>query len=466
MALPGVTLWDFSEWDSELIWDDRSSSITKQIKSNSSFVFRKAYIKRRQLSDGLFESNWVEITNDVKRWGSFNSNIDVEKIGRLVFSGNIMTVQNIEGKYNPNDNQSSLWNGFGNQQRSLVKIEAGFYDFYNAVDGRIQFDTYPEDPTIFTGIISGNINLSDSNDINLPIQPLTRVFRDFPANDLTGFTSTGVTASYFMEMLRDQTDGAGGFIFRPFFGNTSVNWEITATSIVYPQLNTSSADDLSGLNVWDVVEKLAQSEQFIPYITPTGKFRWVPKTVSSTTTYEFHGISVTPNTEYGQTIKRLFSYGKQYTSFYSRVAVKFIDSESATSFVNTGLAFAVSGTNTAWNLGHRTFSIRNFWMNTATAQSVASSVFSEVSSLDEQINFSTSFIPHLNLLDRVNISYDSTDYANQNELWDVADWDTTFTWDSDRGDAIVLDQEPFKILSININLDEMETRYVCRQLNE
>lgn len=461
-----ASVWDVNNWSpgsNELIWDDGSSSIEEKIKDNHSKVFRKAYIKRRNLSDGLFESDWVEITEDVKKWGSISSSVDFERHGKLSFSGAQLVMQNIEGRYNPSDNEFSLWFGYANQQRTLVKIEAGFYHQYLKDDNTWENETYPADPTVFIGIVSGNISVSDSNEVVLNIKPLTQIFRDFPASELTGFDGS-ITASRFMEMLRDQTDGSSNFIFRPFFGDTTTFWEITATSFVYSSLNTSTAADLQQLDTWEVIEKLAQAENYISYITPTGVFRWVPKDVDSTSSYTFNGLGITPDLDNGHTIKRIMRYGKKLTNYYGRVAVKFDKADTNTSFAVTGVAFAINGTNTAWNLGKRTFSIQNFWMNTATANSIASTVFNDLSSLDEEINFSTSFIPHLNLLNRVTVNYDSTDSESGQSLWDIGDWDV-MVWDYSRGDAIVLSDQEFKLLSINLNLDNFESRFVARQLN-
>lgn len=458
------TLWDSDTWDDGLVWDHASSSIIQEIKKPASRVFRRAYVKRRLATTGLFEDEWQEITKDVKNWGSVSTDIDVERVGKLSFSGAQLVMSNIDGSYNPEDNTDSMWSGYASQQRSLVKIEVGFYFRWLGSDGVWRNEVVPDDPTVFVGIISGNINVSDGNEIMLDIQPLSQVFRDFPANLLTGFTSTGMTASKFMELLRDQTSG-GNYVFRPFFNDTSSYWEITSTTQVYTNLNTSSAADLHQMTTWDVIEKLAQSENYVSYISPTGKFRWVPKTVGASTTFEFFGLGITPDSTYGHTIKRVFRYGKKLTNFYSRVAVKFVNEDTNTSFVNTALAFAISGTNTAWNLGYRTFSVENYWIpNSAAAASIAGAIFSDVSSLKEEINFSTSLIPHLNILDRVEVSYDAKDFASRASYWDTNDWDEELLWDGSRGDAIVLSNQPFKVLSININLDNLETRFVCKQI--
>lgn len=457
------TGWDFSDWD-DLIWDDATADVVEMIKRPHSKVFRRAYIKRRLLSTGLFETDWLEITADVKRWGSINNDIDVEKVGRLSFSGAHLVMANIEGSYNPADNESSLWSGYANQQRSLVKIECGFYNQWRGEDDIWRNEVVPDDPTVFVGIISGEPDVSDENEVVLDVQPLPQVFRDFPANLLSGFTSTGVTASQFIELLRDQTAG-GLYVFRPFFGDTTANWEITATAQVYSNLNTSTAADFHELTAWEAVERLAQSENFVAYITPTGKFRWVPKTESASTTFSFVGLGIIPDRDYGHTIKRVFRYGKKINQFYSRVSVKFQKDDTNTSFVSTALAFAINGTNTAWNLGYRTFSVENLWIpNSAAAASICGAIFAEVSSLPDDINFSTSLIPHLSLLDKVLVSYDASDAATSSEYWDLNDWDSELTWESSRGDAIVLRSEEFKVLSININLDSLESRFVCRKL--
>ena len=371
-------------------------------------------------------------------------------------------MQNIEGKYNPDDNEFSLWSGFANQQRTLVKIEAGFYHQYKKTDDTWETETYPADPTVFVGIVSGNIAVSDNNEVTLNVKPLTQIFRDFPANDLTGFDDS-MTASKFMTLLRDQTDGSANFIFRPFFGDTTTNWEITATSFIYTNLDTSVSADLQQLDTWEVIEKFAQAENYISYITPDGKFRWVPKDVGSTSSFTFNGLGISPDLDNGHTIKRIMRYGKKLTNYYGRVSIKHIKDDTNTSFAATGVAFAINGTNTAWNLGKRTFSIENFWMDSTTANSIAGAIFNDVSSLDEEINFSTSFIPHLNLLNRVTINYDSTDSESLQSLWDIGDWDL-MTWDLSRGDAIVLSSQEFKLLSINLNLDKFESKFVARQI--
>lgn len=459
-------IWDHNVWDNELTWGTTYAlDYRKMMLSHHSWVVRKAYIKRKQLSDGQFESDWYEITDHVKKWGQVRWSIDAQRYGKFQFHNLKMKVSNVEGKFNPNDNSYSLWDGYADQQRSLVKIECGFEERLKLDDGYRYKETYPTNTAVFVGIISGDLGVSGKNEVDLNIKPLTQVFKDYPALELRGFSATGITASRFIEILRDHTDGSSNYIFRPFFHNTSSYWSINSTDIVYENLNTGSASDLQQRDCWDVVEKLAQSENHAAYIDNTGVFKWVPKSVGASSTFHFVGLQYLPNRAWGHTIKNIARYGKKLTQFYSRVSVHWQDTLSSDAYASTGLSFAITGSNTAWNLGHRTFAIENYWIPNATvAGSIASSVFSDISSLSNEINFETSLVTAVDILDKIEVSYDASDQTSKSSLWDLNDWTTQLEWDATRGDAIVLDEQEFKVLSVDINLDTLSTRFIAKQI--
>lgn len=455
-----------------------SASLINQIKHPHSKVFRRLLVKRRQISDGLFEATWQDLSRYVIRWGIYSSSVDTPRFGDLIFDNAAVTVINIDGTFNPNDNTDSFWSGYGDLQRSLVRIEAGFTHQTQSTGGVWTNTEFPTSSTIFTGILSGDIYMSSRAELVLPLRPITQVFRDYPANDMLGWTAGGMTAGAWFGLMRDHTDGAGNFVFRPFIGTASAanDWTIASTGHVYADLylnatNASDAHNIARMDCWAISQKLAEAEQYIAYVNRQGQFVWQSKTATAAVQYQFNGISSTERV-YGQTIKRIESYGKRLTSFYSRVAVKFQDADTTLAFVNTALAFAVAGSNTAWNLGHRTFGIENFWIaNSAAAGSVAASVFAEVSSQTEEIELTTTFIPHLNLLDRISVTYDATDFVTGRSLWDQNDWaaDDTNTsqdliWDDSRGDSIVLNAVNFKVLSISLDLDNLESRFIAKKL--
>ncbi len=468
-----------------------SSELVNQIKSPKSEVFRRALVKRRDNETGLFEDEWLDISKDVKSYGKIKSEIDSVRLYKFTFGNTKLVVNNDDGKYNPHDSDSSLWKGYLNQQRSLVKIEAGFLSRVQRANGTWINQEFPSQSlwdsslwdvdsslwdastpsTVVVGIISGDILLSDKNEVVFNIKPLVSLFQDYPAKNLTGWTSTGITASQFMTMVRDQTDGAGSFIFRPFFGDTTSNWEISSTTNVYANLNTSTAKGVIDATVWEVMEKLAEAEDYVPFVTRDGRFRFSSR-VSNTSTaaYEFHGAG-SLNNEYGQTIKSVTSYGRKLTKYYSRIQVKFVDSDTSTSYQTSEATFTVSPNSNPWVLGHRTLQIENFYIPNATvASAIALNIFNEYSTLKNEIEFTSTFVPHLEILDRVSISYDPSE-VRRSSLWDQNNWaadDTNTTldliWDNSSGDAIRLQNDEFKFLSLEIDLDKFENKYVAREV--
>lgn len=467
------------------------SEILNQIKMPKAEVFRRALIKRRDAVTGLFEDDWLDVSKDVKSYGKIKSDIDASRLFKFNFSNLKLVMANDDGLYNPDDNEASLWNGYLNQQRTLVKVEAGFVKRTQRANGTWINEEYPSQSlwdsalydndsflwdastpsTLFVGVVSGDINLSDKNEVVFNIKPLTSIFQDYPAKNLTGWTSTGLTASQFVTMLRDQTDGAGSFVFRPFFGDTTTNWEITSTSNVFSNLNTSTAVGVIDKTVWEVVEKLSEAEDFVPYISRDGRFRFVSRSANTTTVaFEFHGAG-SFDTEYGQTIKNISSYGRKISKYYSRVQVKYVDADTSTSYEVVEAAFTVSGSSNPWALGHKTLSIENFYIPTSTvANAIATTIYNEYSTLRNEIAFNTTFVPHLDLLDRISITYDPSEVSAQS-LWDQNDWaaDDTSTsldlvWDSSRGDSIKISGQEFKFLSIEIDLDNLQNTFVAREV--
>lgn len=467
-------------------------SIIKQPKSR---VFRRAYIKRRLSSTGLFESSWFEITEDIKKWGTITTQIDSAKPGRFRFPSMRLTMDNSNGFFNPETDDSSYWRGYASQQRTLIKIEAGFLDQTKTSSGIWTTTEYPiysgaslwdqnlwgtassetlfwdapliNQQIVYTGLIYGEILVSSRNEVNLEIKPLIEVFRDFPARNISGY-DTSMTASKFVTLLRDQTDGSGSYVFRPFFGETTSNWVIESTTSIYINLNTSTAEDVRDSNCWDIVTRLAEAENFIPFVTRNGVFKFQSRDVTSTVSYHFYGQGY-HNSEYGHTIKNIDWYGFKLNNYYSRVEIKWKSEDTITSYTVREATLTVSGLNTPWNLGHRTFSFENVWIQTSTvADTLAQNIFDEYSSLKNEIHFKTSFVPHIDITDRVKISYDSKGIANPESVWGSAFWASApsneLVWDARTGDAIVLDGQDFRFLQIDINLDSFECTFHAREV--
>lgn len=453
-------------------------SLNDEIQKNKNRVIRRAFIKRRLAATGKFEADWQDISKDVKKWGQIRATSNDVRRDKFKFGNVRMILANDAGQYSDEDNDNSLWFGFASRQRSLLKIEVGFLNQSLSADGIWTSTEFPTNgsgtlSTAFTGVLTGDMFTTQKNEILMTVKPLVEIFRQYPARLLDGWTSTGLSASQFIEMMRDHTDGAGEFIFRPFFGDTTANWVINSTSVIYSNLNTKSAADIIDKNCWQVVEKLAEAEQFIPYVTRAGVFTFRSiSDITTTVAFEFHGQGSTDRT-YGKTIKEIQSFGKAHSDYYSRVEVKFSDEDTETSYEVVEATMTVAGNNDVWNLGHRTLQIQNTWIpNTATANSIAATVFNEVSQIKNKIQFTASLVPQLEILDRSSITFDSGAFRAES-LWDVNNWGDS-TGAADIGGVLVWDKQPFSSinlrdtefgsLNITLDLDKLETKVTAREL--
>lgn len=461
-------------------------AVIDEIKKNKSKVFRRCYVKRRIAGTGLFEDNWLEVTDDVKKWGSVVQKIDQEKQGRIRFSSVGMKFANDDGKYSPEDNTDSLWFGYATQQRTLVRIDAGFVN--QSVTGGVWTNTeFPDgdktaaletngnwssDATMFIGLLQGDIGITTKNEMAFKIKPLNQIFRDYPAKNLTGFTSTGLTGSQFMEMLRDQTDGSSNFIFRPFFGDTTSNWNIQTTTINYATLDSAGSSEILDKNIWQVIEKIAEAENYLAYVDNAGVFNFIDRAnISSTTTYEFRGIGY-PDRTYGIQIKDISYWGFRHSKYYSRVQLKHGSADTTASYSIVEATHTVAGDNNPWLLGHRTYAFENIYLSATSADTLAQTVFNNVSSAKKEIQFNSSFVPQLSITDRLSISYDASPIA-PNSVWDQNLWAETaggasnesdLVWYGGGGNSISLLEDEYSPLSVKIDLDKLETIITAREL--
>lgn len=466
-----------------MIINDTYKRLAKKNKIN---VQRRLSIKRIKV-DGSFESDWFDISSDVMKWGKITREIDATRKNKVQFRSMNIEVSNVDGSYNDNEDLRSLWNGYANQQRTQVRVQAWFEDVQKGADGIYTRSAAPislwdqaywdehdwdEDATVFRGVIADDVDFSDENKVVLPVAPLVEVFRRYPADLIDGLTSTGVTAEKFCTIIRDQTDGGGSYIFRPFFGNTTSNFNINSTTAIYTNLNTNTAEDLVNLNVWNIIEKLAEAENYVAYVTSDGIFNFVDSAANtSTSQFSFYGLG-NQNREFGTTIKRIFSYGYKYSKYYSRVKLKWAKDDTLTSYQVVNSSLTVSGTNLPWTLGYRTLDVENLWVeNQSQAEVVATNIFNEVAALSREIRFSTTYLPKLNLLDPIDVSYDSSEFDNQS-LWGVNNWgddsavtrDTDLVWAKADYDSFFLNAKDMKILSVSEDLDKLENIIVAKEI--
>jgi len=439
-------------------------SLTDLINAPVCTVFRRAYIKRKSASTGLYESTWQNITPYVIRWGSIRTGVDDVRLNRFTLSGITLQVDNKTGKFNDENNYNSFWYGYLTRYGTLLKIEAG----YRALDadptpgsGGWGFPwgaawgvgtEYPLNSTQGIFILDQEIPISSDNKTTLNASSLKSVFDGVRANEIAGLGPTQ-TASDLITKIRDHTAG-GAYIFRQYISSPS--WNIQTTTNNY-NIATSTALDNEG-TAWDLMTKLSEVEGFVLYINRYGGLVFADRTPNtSSSQFSFYGQGF-PR----QNIIGVNSYKESFNKVYNNIRMKYLKDDTTTSYVTSGTTTSITPSNVQWKYGARIYEFDNTWVaNTTTAQSISDNLFTEYSSVKGEVDLKAKFHPELDPLDRVDVSHYSYNLANKT-LWDG------FNWDGDNwaveGENFDWDEKSFKVLSKTIDLDDFSEQFHLREV--
>ncbi len=421
-------------------------SVATVLKGDVIKIVRKAFIKRRLGSTGLFESDWFEITDFVQSWGSVSREIDAVRRNRFRHSGVTIVCLNDEGKFNDEFNLSSFWFGYLTRYRTLVKIEGGYEDCFGT--------EIPADKSLGVFILDKEIPISGArNTISLKCSSLQSVFNEERAVDIAGLGGTA-SAGAIIATIRDHTDGAGTPIFRQFI--TSTAWTIQTGSSTNYVLATDTS--LDGLSAWDLMEKMAEAEGKVLLINRSGglEFRTRdPRTTTVAFSFKGQGFNA-PN------IKKLVSLKEPWDKFFSRVRIQFDPADTSTSFVEAGETTTVNNTSLRWKFGQQTFEFENDFIPTSTvAQTLADSILSDTAANLKEIEFEAFNVPELEVLDRIEVSYRSYSLVGQT-LWDQFNWDGA-NWVAG-GENFDLNDKEFTVISKSVMLNDNTMMIKAREI--
>lgn len=420
--------------------------IEHEISRDDHRVFRRAYIRRRSSTTGLYESDWHDITKYVVKWGTLQRAIDDLRLNRITHGGVSLTVRNDTGAFNIETDENSLWNGYMTRYRTLLKLEGGYFD-----DDENEL---PTNTTLGIFIMTDEIPISaESNTAIIKARSVVSVFDEVRAEEVAGIGATQ-TASDLITCIRDHTDGSGNFFFQQFI--SSAAWTIESTSHLY-NLATSTA--VGSLSCWEFMEKLSEAEGRIVLVNRTGGFEFRDRSERTpSASFDLRGLGFArPNiislTESKEAVNKLYTFFR----------LQFLEEATSTSYVTSGSTSTVDPSSTAWKYGARTYPFRTTFINdTATAQSIVDALHAEFSVLKNEVTLVANFLPQVEISDNVDLYYRS--YALQSTvLWDYFYWDVD-SFPPDSGENFDWNGVGFKLLSINTNLDTLKTTLKMREI--
>lgn len=423
-------------------------SLTGLIAEHRHQVFRRLYVKRRQ-GTGEYESDWQEIPSRyIKSWGTIRNATDNVVVGTYQQSGMRLTLRNDDGFFNDETDRDSFWYSYYSRYRTLVRVQAGYYD--------TSLNEYPTDPTLFIGIVNSDFSKSSKNEISLDVDSLDSVFKEVPAASIVAgrdYTGTTYRADQILDHIKNYTDGSSNLVFQKFIA--AADWTITTGTITYPGLNTSTA--WQNENAWTMITKLAQAENKIAYISPTGKFTFASRPDSTgSLAFELKGLG-SPHSAYGHNVISIDDYTEAVSKVYNRVNVKFADADAATSYYVREQTWSWGDGSSSDKYGVRTYSLDNSWIGTtAQATSIADGIFNQFSVLRDEIKVTAKFLPQIFLGNVSLVTFQDQAHSDTTLwgffLWGHADW----RQDVSRG-GVVIDDERFHILSVEHDLNNFKS---------
>lgn len=423
-------------------------SIVSLIKKDKMRVFRRLYLKRR-LSGGEYESTWQRIPDeDIVSWGSLEYSIDDVQADFYTFEGLKFSVINNDGYYSDVSDDKSFFYEALTRHRTLVKLEAGYTDS----DGT----EYPTNSTLFVGLFSEDMPYKEDSVVDFDTKHLVSIFEDFPADRIDGMNSTQ-TASEIIERIRDYQDAGSNYFFQKFI--TTGAWNVSTTTTYYNMATTTS---LNNMSCWKLMQKLAGAENYVVYVSRDGQFYFQPKTATqSTSVYHFSGLGDDDKT-YGHNIISFGEVDEGIRQVYNRVSVKHDKDDTTTSYYIKNESWEWGDSSSSFLHGIREYKYENEWLNTATAETIADSIYDEYKWPKQLITMDVKFVPQLSLNDRVDVTYKTIRYSGDT-LWGLFLWGYG-VWGERFGYNIFIDDTDYRITKIDHSIDNFVTTLKLRAI--
>jgi len=423
-------------------------SIISEIKKKKHNVFRRLWFKRR-LQTGEYESSWIQIPNQyITSWGQVNFQVDDIMPNFYSFSGNTFEVVNNDGFFSNTDAPSSLFFGCLTRYRTLVKLEAGYID-NNGVE-------LPTNSTLYIGVLGEDMKYQEDNRVSFQTKHISSIFEEFQADRITGLGATQ-TASDIITKIKDHTDAGAVKIFQKYISSTA--WNIQTTTTNY---NLATSTSLQNVSCWELMQKLAGAENFVVYVDSTGNFNFIQRTVNTTTAqYHFSGLSDTDKT-YGHNIMKKISIDDGIRKVYNRIKIKISNEDTLTSYYIKNETWQWGDSSSSFMFGVREYNYENYWLETVTASVIADNIYNEYSRPKKEVELEVKFVPQLNLLDRVSLTYKTKTLIGQDK-WGYFNWDEGI-WGGAVGYNINLNDVDYKIINLTHNINEFKSKTLLREI--
>jgi hypothetical protein len=422
-------------------------SIVSEIKKNQAKAFRRIYMRRRTASD--YETDWQLIPSKyIRNYGSVDIGVEGIKVNFFKFGGYNFKVDNVDGYFSDVDDDRSFFYGYACVPRTMVKVEAG----YLASDGT----EYPTNPTLFIGLLGGNLDFDSNNLMDFQCDHLSKVFEEFNANAIVNMNGN-YTAGEIFEKIRDYQDGNLVYVFQKYISSGA--WTIETTTTQY---NMATNTTLEGISCWELMTKLAEAETKNINIDRTGTFLFQAReALQSTPVFHFSGLGDNDRT-YGHNVMENITNSKKYSKVYNRIRVKHDKEDTITSYYTKSETWNWADSTSSFLYGVKTYNVENEFLATVTAQTIAENIYNEYVNPKYEVRLQTKFVPQLDIGDRVSLTY-RTKILSGGVLWGYFLWGHGL-FGSRVGYNINIENKEYKLIQMKHDIEKFYSIVDMREI--
>ena len=169
-------------------------------------------------------------------------------------------------------------------------------------------------------------------------------------------------------------------------------------------------------------------------------------------------------------IIKIESHKEAINKTFTLIRLKYLDPDTASSYIEVGTSTVVSASNVTWKYGAKRLDLENpFIATTATAQGIANNLYNDYATPKLEIILNCRFLPQIDLMDRVDVNYASIESGSR--VWDSEDWASDgaadefdgLSWDNEDGENFDFSADPFIIIGKETNLGEFTTKLTLRE---
>lgn len=472
-------------------------ALIDEINKDYQYTFKTLSMKRRLLTpvgSNYFETDWLDLSDYILSIDPITWNIDDVELNEFTQGDFTLTLVNRLQEFSPETNSGSFFSSYLTRHKTKIKVTAGYtdpetgtsysYDIgigtINADDINIESDSTITIPCISPTMIFDEQTAEDVNDGTLAGGIITTEtdFRLIDAGasfdeyyiglkvtntttgestEITNYASgtelmlqddifsladsysfgnqirwwRGQTISQLVQAIYD-LQKRGNYVFHPFLEGSDISPE-----------NDITVDlaDFTDMTCREALGKLAEISNSVWYVGADWRLKFRSRTPVGASVFDFTNQGMYVN------ILGVSAYNDGLKKVYNRVSWK--DSKPLIYVEEAG--WQVGDDSSSWKYGSRSYEIDNPFVTDNTLRTtICRNILQEFTLPKEEIILHTKFIPHLELLDPVTVTYVGVPAKNPGYFWNKSYWNKGY-WTGRIG-GIQLQDRSMKIIRIEYNV--------------